>query len=406
MFLNRQTDSEKIVGNEWNKYRRKKKILHLLYQHNSLTGTNIAKKIGVSFPTALVLLNELKDNSLIEVIGTGKSKGGRKPALYSLKNDSILVVACELDRYEGKITVYNSHNKNLTPIVEFKANMNDDNITQIILNKVNELLEENNIDQEKVFALGLTMPGLIDSEKGINYTIVNRKFQNIKERLEEKFDGIVYVNNDARMQAYGEYIFGKAKNHKNAIIVSWHWGLGLGMILDGNLYNGTTGFAGEFSHTRFVENGELCVCGKRGCLETVTSVSALLKNAQAGIEKGKISQLTKLFKNKIDELEPEDIIKAAKNGDEFSISLLNEVGLALGKALSVTIQLLNPDIIVLGGIISEANQYVLTPIQQSLNKYCLEQISENTKIVISEIWEQSGLLGVTAILFQKLFSDM
>ena len=97
---------------------------------------------------------------------------------------------------------------------------------------------------------------------------------------------------------------------------------------------------------------------------------------------------------------------AAKSGDEFSISLLNAVGLALGKALANTIQLLNPDIIVLGGVVSGANKYVLTPIQQSINKFCLDQISGNTKIVISENWEQSGLLGITAMLFQKLFSDM
>jgi len=101
-----------------------------------------------------------------------------------------------------------------------------------------------------------------------------------------------------------------------------------------------------------------------------------------------------------------NIINATKQGDEFSINLLNNVGLALGKALSNTIQLLNPDIIVLGGVVSGANQYVLTPIQQSINQYCLEQISGNTKIVISENWEQSGLLGVTAMLFQKLFSNV
>ncbi|MCD6355568.1 MAG: ROK family protein, partial [Prolixibacteraceae bacterium] len=155
-----------------------------------------------------------------------------------------------------------------------------------------------------------------------------------------------------------------------------------------------------------VEDGELCICGKRGCLETIASINTLLKSAKNGIEKGTISQLTKKFKNNIEKLKAEDILKAAKSGDEFSISLLHKIGIALGKGLSVTIQLLNPEIIVLGGIISNANQFVLIPIQQSLNRYCLEQILANTKIVISENWEQSGLLGVTAMMFQKLFSDM
>jgi predicted NBD/HSP70 family sugar kinase len=208
------------------------------------------------------------------------------------------------------------------------------------------------------------------------------------------------------MQAYGEYIFGKAKGHVNAIIINWSWGIGMGMIFNGKLYNGFTGFAGELSHTKFDDEGDLCICGKRGCLETVASSNFLIKSAKKGIEENVISQLSLSFKNRLNELQPEDIINAAKSGDEFSISLLNKIGLALGKGLSFTIQLLNPEIIVLGGVISSANRFVLTPIQQSLNKYCLEKISANVKIVISENWEQSGLLGVSAMLFQRLFSDV
>jgi predicted NBD/HSP70 family sugar kinase len=208
------------------------------------------------------------------------------------------------------------------------------------------------------------------------------------------------------MQAFGEYIFGAAKGHKNAIVVTWSYGVGLGIIIDGKLYNGASGFAGELSHIQLVEDGNLCICGKRGCLETVASAYVLVREAKKGIAEKKISQLTEQFKNRPEGLKPEDVISAAKAGDEFSIYLLHQVGLALGKGLSVTLQLLNPDIIVLGGPISAANQFVLTSIQQSLNKFCLEQIYANTKIVISEIWEHSGLLGVTAMLYQKLFSDL
>jgi predicted NBD/HSP70 family sugar kinase len=180
----------------------------------------------------------------------------------------------------------------------------------------------------------------------------------------------------------------------------------MGMILNGKLYNGSTGFAGELSHTKFVDEGELCICGKRGCLETIGSLHVLVNDAIAGINSGVISQLTVGYKDRINELTPDDIINAAKAGDEFAISLLNKIGLAVGKGLSFTIQLLNPEIIVLGGVVSKANRFILTPIQQALNKYCLEQISTNVKIVISENWEQSGLLGVTAMLFHELFSDM
>ncbi|MBN1926483.1 MAG: ROK family protein, partial [Prolixibacteraceae bacterium] len=131
--------------------------------------------------------------------------------------------------------------------------------------------------------------------------------------------------------------------------------------------------------------------------------NVLLNRAKSEIEKGTVSQLTVKFKDRLRELGPTDVIEAAKSGDELSISLLNNIGLALGQGLSIAIQLLNPDIIVIGGPVSAANQFILIPIQQSLNRYCLEQIYRNTKIEISERGEESGLLGVTAMLFQQLF---
>lgn len=395
-----------LSGNELKKYRQKKKILNLLYKYDTLSGSSISKRLGVSLPTVINLLNDLLQLDFIESCGTGVSRGGRKPNMFRLAKESVFIVACELDQYKGKITIYDSHNQAIIPIRYFETNIDDDELVEKIYTMTQKLILENAINENRIFGIGLTMPGLVDEVEGINYTIKNRKFQNVKQRLQSKFPYLVYINNDARMQAYGEYVFGKAKGHSNAVITNWNWGIGLGMILNGKLYNGSSGFAGEISHAKFVEDGDLCLCGKRGCLETIASARALVQNAIQGIQSGNVSQLTQKFKNNINDLQPEDVVKAAKMGDEFSISILNKLGLALGKGLSLTIQLLNPDIIVLGGIISEANRFVLTPVQQAINSHCLEQISSNVKIVISENWEQSGLLGVTAMLFQELFSDL
>lgn len=396
----------KLVGNELKNYRRKKKILNLLYQKDTLSATVLGKRIGVSLPTAISILKELSKNKFVEVRGTGESKGGRRPTMFGLKNDAIFIIACELSRFTGKVGIYDSHNKLVAPVSVFDTSIDDLNLADKIYENAQQIIEHIGIDSERIFGVGVAMPGLVDSSLGINYTIKNEEFRNIQERLEQKFNKLVYINNDARMQAYGEFIFGAAKGFTDAIVINWNWGVGVGLILNEKLYNGSTGFSGELSHTKFIEDGELCICGKRGCLETVTSIKVLITKAKEAIKAGKISQLTNKFKNQIDELQPEDILIAAKLGDEFSISILNSVSLELGKALSSTIQLLNPDIIVIGGVVSRANQFVLSPIQQSINKYCLEQISGNTKIVISDNWEQSGLLGITAILFQKLFSDM
>lgn len=394
-----------LSGNELKKHRQRKRILNLLYKYNSLSAPVISKRLGVSLPTAFSLLNELIDLKWVEFQGTGDSIGGRKPALYGLSKDSIYVVSCELGRYKGKMCIFNAINQAVTPLVYFDTHIDDPELTEKVYQNALTLIREASIDLDKVQAIGLTMPGLVDEKKGINHTIKNKEFQNVRERLEKRFGKQVCINNDARMQAYGEYLFGKAKGHKNAIIICWSWGVGMGIIIDGKIYNGSDGFAGEFSHIKVVENGELCICGKRGCLETVASANVIYKNAIEGIQSLEKSKLTENFINEFEKLQLEDIINASKSGDEFSISLLNSAGSALGKGLSIVVQLLNPEIIVIGGPVSEAKQHILIPIQHSVHKNCIEQILTNTTFSISQNWENNGLLGINAMLFQHFFSS-
>jgi N-acetylglucosamine repressor len=397
--------SKDMPVNEFKKHRLRKSILRLLYQHDPLSAPELSRRISVSLPTMMLLLNDMISSGQISVKGTGASTGGRKPALYGLSDESLFVIACDMGRYEAKMTLFNSLNQPVTPIISIETNIDDDDLVNKLYAAAKDLIAEYHIPEDKVYGLGIDMPGLVDSRAGINYTIKNTLFRNIRERMESRFGFMVYVDNDARMQAYGEYIFGKAKNCRNAIIVHWSWGIGLGMILNGKLYGGHTGFAGELSHIRLAEDGDLCICGKRGCLETLTSSNYILKLAQQGIQQGNVSQLTAQFSAQPHTMKPEHIIAAARAGDELSISILSKAGLSLGKGLSMIIQLLNPEIIVLGGPLAKANQFVLTPIQQALNKYCLEKIISNTTIVTSDIDEKSGLLGSAAMVYQHLFSD-
>jgi len=406
MLLVSEKEYADLSVNKLKKYRLKKRILRLLYKYEGLSSPEISKHLHVSVPTIITLLNELISSNYIESKGTGKSKGGRKPLIYGLAKDSLYAIACDMGRYSTRMTIFNSHNEQATPIRNIETSIDDPELENKLFHAAEQLTEEYNIPYDKIFGIGVDMPGLIDSKLGYNYTIKDKNKQDIKERLFTKFHKLVYIDNDARMQAFGEYTFGKAKGKNNAIVINWNWGIGLGMILNGRLYRGTTGFAGELSHIKMVEDGTLCICGKKGCLETIASAHALLAYAREGIQDKVVSQLNSILSEENKELTVEDIISAAKAGDEFSISILSKVGIALGKGLSYIIQLMNPEIIVLGGSLARSNQFVLTPIQQSINKYCLEKISSNSEIVISEISEKSGLLGVNATMYQKIFSDM
>lgn len=398
--------SQNLSSADLNKTVQKKKILNLLHTHGYISAPELSKMLKISLPTCITLLNDLISIGYVRNIGVGESSGGRKPNLYGLPDDAFYVISCDFARFYASMTICDCYNKFVAPVVKIDTHIDDPDLVEKLYQTAQLLMKENNIPNEKVYGVGVDMPGLIDSKAGKNFTIKNKSFRNVGRDLNERFKKLIYVDNDARMHAHGEFHFGAAKDYSNAIIIHWSWGLGLGIFINGQLYSGNNGFAGEFSHIPMVENGDLCICGKRGCLETIASSNTIMKRVMQGFADQEISSLINQFKDCPEKVTPDDVINSARSGDEFCISILNEIGTAMGKGLSFIIQLLNPAVIVLSGPLSKANQYVLYPIQQSLNRLCLEKISGNTTIVVSDMGDQSALLGTSEMVFQKIFTDV
>jgi N-acetylglucosamine repressor len=406
MFSTQESTTRTISSTELNKIRQKKKIISLLRSCGNLTAPELSKWLKVSLPTCIVLLNDMVSQGSVRNLGVGESSGGRKPNIYGLPEDGYYVLSCDIARFSAKLAILNCYNKFVSPIIEIDTHIDDPLLVEKLYQASQELMSEQNIPQEKVYGLGVDMPGLIDSKSGNNFTIKDKRHQNIRKELQDRFNMLIYVDNDARMHAFGEFHFGAARQFKDVVVLHWSWGLGLGIFVNGQLYSGSNGFAGEFSHIPMVENGDLCICGKRGCLETVASSNTIMKRVKDGFSCGEVSWLLERFKDNPDKVTPEDVIHSARQGDEFCISILSEIGKSLGKGLAYIIQLLNPEAIVLSGPLSNAKQYVLSPIQQSLNRLCLEKISNQTKIIISDMGDQTALLGISEMVFQMVFSEV
>lgn len=401
-----ETSNSNLTASDLNKIRQKKRILTLLHSQGATSAPELSKLLKISLPTCILLLNDLIAQGYVKYFGIGESSGGRKPSLFGLPEDSFYVISCDFARFNASMVICDCYNNFATPVLSLDTHMDDPELVDKLYQAAQQLMQENGIPNKNVYGVGVDMPGLIDSKTGVNYTIKDKKYQNIRRDLQKKFNKLVYVDNDARMHAYGEYHFGTFKGCKNSIFIHWSWGLGLGIFLNGQLYSGNNGFAGELSHIPMVENGDLCICGKRGCLETIASSNTIINRVKEGFLNNEVSSLINRFKNHPENVTPEDVIKSAREGDEFCISILHEIGIAMGKGLSYIIQLLNPEVIVLSGPLSKANQYVLSPIQQSLNRLCLEKISVNSKVVISNLGDQSALLGTSEMVFQKVFMEM
>jgi len=407
VFQLENTFFEQLAGVERKKYIYELRIVKYLYVNGPRSSSEIGKHLKISAPNVFSMLSDLIEKELIEKSGRGDSIGGRKPDLYALRQNSFYVMAIEMDIYTTRIAIYNSVNENLTGVKEFPITLNNEPETlDRLISVIQQFIKQSDIKAERLTGIGISMPGLVDSIGGINYTYL--KFGDIPlvTLLEEKLQAPVFIENDAKAIALAEYRLGLAKSKKEVLVLYLDWGIGLGMILNGKLYRGISGFAGEFSHIQMVDEGLLCRCGKLGCLETVASGTAVVRMAEEGLAQGKSSILLSRQTTGNKKIDLKQVIDAAQSGDQYAISLFSEAGRYLGQGISILIQLLNPELIILSGKMSEAGQYLITPIQQAIQTHTMNQLSVKTKIELSKMGQEIGIKGALGVIMENIFETI
>lgn len=403
------TEPQQLNGSnvERKKYLQKIKIIQNLYFQGPQTNTAICEEFSISSPTSVRLLNQLIEEGWIKKEGRGKSAGGRKPDLYQLQEDCFYVLGIQLERFEIKMGLFDNQNKKIFGFDDIPFQIEKEvGLVDHLFEQANELLEKSGIKLEKLLGIGISMPGLVSSQEGKNFTyfLNEEESESLEQLLKKRFSKPVFILNDAKSACLAESNFGLANRKNNVLVISMDWGIGLGIIIDGKVYQGSSGFAGEFGHIPLIEDGLLCHCGKRGCLETVASGMALSRMAKEGIQAGEGSVLKK-FQGRDEKIQPKSIIEAANQGDQFAINMLSEVGIHLGKGIAILIQLFNPELIILEGKFAEAKQFITIPIQQSINTYCMAQLREKTDISLSNLGEDSVLLGSVATVMENIFGQ-
>lgn len=390
-------------------YLLKLKVIKHLYISGPTSVLEICRELAASSPTVMQILNELLKEDQIEKYGQGESIGGRKPDLFRLRDKTLYVLSIHMEKFRVRMVIADSNHNHVSEIKTFPIEISKDlSSLDEIYKKAHKLIENSDIDVSKLAAVGVSMPGLISGYGGENYTyfLPKKESESITTILQRKFNKPVYIQNDAKATTLAERYFGQAQNKKEVLVLSVDWGIGLGMMMDYSLRSGISGFAGEFGHIPTEDDGLLCHCGKRGCLETIASGAALARMVRDGLKDGQHSILNQKSPEEMKTLETQQIIEAANLGDQFAIEMLFKVGFNLGKGLSILIQLFNPELIIIGGKIAAAGQYITTPVQQSINTYCMTQLREKTKITLSELGKNAGLKGGLAIVMENLFLDL
>lgn len=266
---------------------------------------------------------------------------------------------------------------------------------------VKDLIGKTSIELDKIRACGINLSGRVNNETGFCFTYFLGEDRPIGALLQEQFGCPVFVENDSRAMTYGEYICGVANNEKNMLFLNVAWGLGMGMILDGKLSYGKSGFSGEIGHFPFLNNDRICQCGKRGCLETGASGSAMHRSILEKLQEGRSSSLSEKFSNKED-ITLDDILEAVEEEDVLAIEAVEEVGTILGLAIAGLINIFNPELVVIGGRVSTAKEYLLLPIKSAIQKHSLNIINQDTTIKFSKLGRKAGPIGACMLSRSKL----
>jgi glucokinase-like ROK family protein len=380
----------------------KNMIIRQLYFDRALSCADMSEIFDKSVPSIAKSVNELIEEGFVVEQGYAPSSGGRRPLMYAIKQEAMYILTVAMDQLSTRIQMVDLLNNPVSEIVMTELRLqNNIKALPTLIEYINDYIRATGIPKDKIAGIGIGMPGFINTAEGINHTHLDSDGQSLTQLITLKTGVPTYIDNDSSLIALAEQKFGIAKNRRDVMVINLGWGIGLGMIVNGEIYRGHNGFAGEFSHIPLSEDGALCTCGKRGCLEAEASMLVVAEKAIKGIKKGHISSLKYTDKDH-SKLVGDAILEAANNGDQFAVELLSDAGYKIGKALAILIHIMNPATIVLSGRGAVAGKILLAPIQQALNKYCIPRLSASTEVLISDLGFNAELTG-TAVLVMENF---
>ncbi len=380
----------------------KQRIIGLCINDGDYSLADLSKELDTSIPTTTKLVGELAEDGLLVEIGKLGTNGGRRPSIFGLNPSAGYFVGVDIRRkfIEFAITDFKGSLIDYHEKVEFSVQNSEDSLRDMC-RIIKKELAETGIDPKKILAYGFNLTGRVNNETGYCFSYFLGEDKPIVSVLEAELGKPVYVENDSRAMTYGEYICSTSNGVKNMLFLNVSWGLGMGMIVDGKLSYGKSGYSGEIGHFPLLNNNCICHCGKMGCLETGASGSAVYRILKEKLKEGRTSTLSDKF-NRGEEIHMEEILAAVNEEDVLAIEVIEEIGTTLGRAIAGLINIFNPELIVIGGIISETKEYLLLPIKSAVQKHSLNIINSDTSIKFSKLGKKAGSIGSCMLSRSKL----
>lgn len=380
----------------------KRDILRLFAMKGNSSISDISKEMNLSVPTITKFILELIEEGYVLDFGKQDTSGGRKPNIYGLNPDAGFFIGVNIKKHSLGIGAINFNGDVLLSEskIDFKQENTPESLDELC-NAIKSFIDRNNIAHNKIAAIAVNISGRVNALSGYSYSCYYFNEEPLTSLLEAKLGHKVFIDNDSRAMCYGEYVCGNITHERSMIFINVSRGLGMGLIFDGKLYYGHSGFAGEFGHTKFFDNEIFCHCGKKGCLETEASGSAIHRILLEKHKQGERSILSEKIEQGID-LRIEDLVDAINKEDILMIDILEQIATNLGQGIAALVNIFNPELIVIGGSLAQTEDYLLLPIKSAVKKYSLNLVNKDTEIRLSTLGDKSGIIGACLIARNRI----
>lgn len=384
----------------------KKDIIRYFLNNGKTSISELAKEMELSVPTVTKLINGMNEEGLISDYGKVQTPEGRHPNVYGLNPTSAYFVGVDMTRHHLNMALMDFNGDMVkTEFGLLHSHENTPESLDRLCNHINNFI--NSISSEirkNIINISLNIAGRVNPESGYSYSSFYFSEEPISSILSKKLKHNVVIDNDTRAMTYGEYMKGVVEGQKDVIFINASWGLGIGIIIDGKIHYGKSGFSGEFGHFPAFDNEIICHCGKKGCLETEASGQAIYRTVINRIQNGESSIITDYIKD-LKDLTLSDIINATNQEDTLCIEIVEEVGATLGRYIAGLINIFNPELVVIGGRIAETGSYLMLPIRSAVRKYSLNLVNKDTQIELSKLKNKAGVYGACLLGRNRLFDQ-
>ena len=381
-----------------------KRIIAYYLNNSTSTIPELSKELNLSVPTIAKVIAEMCEDGYIVNCGKMDTGKGRSPVIYGLAPDSGYFIGVDLMSNGLNLGLMNFKGElvKLDMDVPYQYRNSQEGLDELC-GHVTDFIDQLDIAKERILNVGVNIPGRVNPEMGHSFSRFNFEERPLVDLMAERIGSRVYIDNDTRAMTYGEMSKGVVKGEKDVIFVNLSWGIGCGLILNGELYTGKSGFSGEFGHFPSFDNEVLCHCGKRGCLETEISGMALHRNLLQSVKEGRQTLLAEQIMKDEASLTLDDIIDATLKEDLLCIELVEDIGQKLGRYLAGLINLLNPEMVIIGGSLARTGDSILQPVKSAVRKYSLNMVNRDSAIVLSKLQGKAGVTGACLLARKSLF---